>query len=69
MVTFNTKPPSDDPTVSPCIRVCTLDQDDVCLGCYRNIDEICAWGLADLEERREILARAETRRVDRERRA
>ena len=29
--------------VSPCVRKCTLDDDDICVGCFRHIDEICAW--------------------------
>ncbi|MEM7564962.1 MAG: DUF1289 domain-containing protein [Pseudomonadota bacterium] len=53
---------------SPCIRHCTLDQDDVCLGCHRTIDEICAWGGANDDERRSILKasvlRGEHRRSD-----
>lgn len=40
---------------SPCIRICTLDDDDVCVGCLRSLDEICRWPDADLEERHEIL--------------
>jgi predicted Fe-S protein YdhL (DUF1289 family) len=47
---------------SPCIRHCTLDDDDICLGCLRSIDDICAWGGADDEERLRILERATARR-------
>ena len=25
---------------SPCIGTCTLDEDDVCVGCWRHIDDI-----------------------------
>ena len=25
---------------SPCIGTCTLDEDDICIGCNRHIDEI-----------------------------
>ncbi|NMP30509.1 DUF1289 domain-containing protein [Thalassotalea sp. M1531] len=28
---------------SPCIRNCCLDNDDICLGCFRHIDEIVGW--------------------------
>ncbi len=49
------------PVESPCTNVCTLDDDDICLGCYRNIDEICAWRAADETERRAILERAVAR--------
>jgi predicted Fe-S protein YdhL (DUF1289 family) len=54
---------------SPCVRKCTLDGDDVCVGCFRSIDEICAWGGAANERRREILRSAEARRQLKDRRA
>lgn len=30
-------------TASPCIRVCKLDDGDVCIGCHRTRDEIARW--------------------------
>jgi len=54
---------------SPCLRKCTLDDDDVCVGCYRRIDEICAWGGASDAERRLILEQVALRRAARTRRA
>ena len=47
---------------SPCIRKCTLDRDDVCVGCFRSIDEICAWAGASNTQRQEILELAIGRR-------
>ena len=29
---------------SPCIGVCTLDENDICIGCNRHIDEIITRG-------------------------
>ena len=29
---------------SPCVRDCCLGEDDICLGCFRTIDEITSWG-------------------------
>lgn len=40
---------------SPCVGNCCLDDDDVCLGCYRTLEEIKAWGLIDDEARVGIL--------------
>ena len=54
---------------SPCVRKCTLDSDDICVGCYRSIDEICAWGGADNDQRRAILSQANARRDAKARRA
>jgi len=56
---------------SPCVRTCCLDDDDVCIGCGRALDEIVAWGTADDAARRAILERAQARiarRTERERR-
>ena len=50
------------PVESPCIDLCTLDDDDICVGCFRSIDEICAWTGAADEQRRSILQAATSRR-------
>lgn len=49
---------------SPCVSVCALDENDVCLGCYRTTDEITDWFMANAAEKHAILARAEARRVE-----
>ncbi|MEQ1667993.1 MAG: DUF1289 domain-containing protein [Sulfuriferula sp.] len=49
-------------TPSPCIRNCCLNEDDVCLGCFRHIDEIVCWGEAGDDERRQALLNATLRR-------
>ena len=61
MTSADTDNMDDLPVESPCIRVCTLDDDDVCLGCFRDIGEICAWGSASEAERREIVESARAR--------
>jgi len=43
---------------SPCIRNCCLDENDICLGCYRSLTEICAWGEANNAVRQKILHNA-----------
>lgn len=52
-----------DRVASPCVRNCCLDDDDVCLGCFRSLPEICAWSTADDRERLSCLARAEQRKT------
>ncbi len=49
------------PVESPCINICALDDDDICLGCFRSIDEICVWRDASETERRAIQLRADKR--------
>ena len=51
-----------DPAQSPCVSVCALDSDGICLGCYRTGDEITDWFMADDERKREILKDAALRR-------
>ena len=53
-----------DRVESPCVRKCTLDENDICVGCFRSIDEICAWGGASNNKRREILQSCEHRRQE-----
>ncbi len=48
---------------SPCISVCLLDDDDICVGCYRSADEITEWFMADGEHKQEILRRCRERRA------
>ncbi len=46
---------------SPCISICALDAEDICVGCYRSGQEITRWSVADNTERRAILASAAER--------
>ncbi len=48
---------------SPCIRNCCLNNEDVCLGCFRLLDEITSWMEADDAERSLILQKAKDRKV------
>jgi predicted Fe-S protein YdhL (DUF1289 family) len=47
---------------SPCVSICALDEDDVCIGCFRSGSEITDWFMASSAEKRAILARAGERR-------
>lgn len=37
---------------SPCVRNCCLDEQDICLGCNRTIEEIINWGNSTEDEKR-----------------
>lgn len=41
---------------SPCVSICALDEQDVCIGCHRTGDEILRWTQMSNEERRQVLA-------------
>lgn len=43
------------PVASPCVHVCALDEEDVCIGCQRTVAEITRWSLMDNNERRAVL--------------
>lgn len=50
---------------SPCVRNCCLDEDDICLGCFRNIEEIMQWSVSSDEQKKQILNKAEARKKQR----
>ncbi len=52
---------------SPCIKVCVLDERQVCIGCLRTLDEIAAWERMDTATRRAVVARVTLERARRER--
>lgn len=53
------------PVKSPCIEVCSLNDSDVCIGCYRTANEIIEWFSANDQRKREILAAVSERRNQR----
>ena len=40
---------------SPCVSICALDEDDICVGCYRSGLEISDWVIMSEERKREVL--------------
>ena len=50
-----------DAVQSPCIDICRLDAQGLCIGCRRSIDEISEWSRATDARRREILGELEGR--------
>ncbi len=55
-------PESNAPVPSPCVDKCCLNDNDVCMGCFRSLQEILDWGGADSQARLEILGMAEERK-------
>jgi predicted Fe-S protein YdhL (DUF1289 family) len=47
---------------SPCVDNCCLDEKDVCLGCFRSIDEITGWHDATDQQKLKILNNCDVRR-------
>jgi uncharacterized protein len=47
--------PVGTPVPSPCIDICRLDAQGLCVGCRRTIGEISEWSRASEARRREIV--------------
>lgn len=50
-----------DKVRSPCVSVCALDENDVCIGCQRTGEEIFRWTSMTNEERKEVLLKVAER--------
>lgn len=50
--------------ISPCVRNCCLNEENVCLGCFRSIDEILQWRDATEQQKQEIINLANARKID-----
>jgi len=51
-----TEPASNLPEIeSPCIGLCSLNEDDVCIGCYRTATEIAGWISYTPDRRKSII--------------
>ena len=61
MVELQPQEAPEKPVASPCVCVCALDDDDICVGCQRSGEEITRWGRMDNAERRVVLARCHER--------
>lgn len=40
---------------SPCVSICALDENDVCVGCFRSGVEISQWGKMNNEQKKDVL--------------
>ena len=48
--------------MSPCLGICTLDEDNVCMGCLRTLEEIRGWALLSPDAQWALVAELEQRR-------
>ena len=40
---------------SPCVSVCRMsDETQLCVGCWRNLEEIAQWAQSDLDYKRQV---------------
>jgi uncharacterized protein len=61
---FDSKNDAQAPVPSPCISVCRMSPyNGLCVGCFRTLDEIAAWGQASNDTKRAIWASIDARRT------
>ncbi|MDY0343497.1 MAG: DUF1289 domain-containing protein [Lentimicrobium sp.] len=41
--------------------ICRLDEDGMCVGCFRNLDEIANWAIMTREEKLDVLRKSHLR--------
>lgn len=50
---------------SPCINICVMHPNTgLCVGCYRTLDEIAAWGSLSIQDRQQIVADLPARKAN-----
>ena len=50
------------PTVEqPCVRKCCLNDEDVCLGCFRTFDDMLVWNTSTQSQKVQMLNNAKKR--------
>lgn len=52
------------PVESPCVSVCYVNDDDICEGCFRSIEEITYWSGYDNEAKQKVIKLSNERRKD-----
>lgn len=49
---------------SPCQLICTMDEDKVCIGCYRSSEEIAAWDSFTEDQKQKVIENTIRRRTE-----
>jgi predicted Fe-S protein YdhL (DUF1289 family) len=52
---------------NPCIRRCCLDADDMCIGCFRTLEEILGWRSLSAAQKERVIAVCIVRKTQRKR--
>ena len=48
----------------PCIKKCCLNEEDICMGCFRRFNDMLKWNKASINEKTEMLKMAEVRKKE-----
>ena len=64
MTPCDTLPAMNVPVPSPCNEDCHYDAElELCQGCFRTLSEVAGWMDMTVDQRREVMARVERRRL------
>lgn len=47
---------------NPCIQVCRYDDEGICIGCYRTMQEAANWIFLSEQQKTEVIRRTEERK-------
>lgn len=47
--------------VSPCVAICALDENDICVGCHRSGKEITQWTQLTNEQKQKVMEKVRER--------
>ncbi len=53
----NNRETMDHSVRSPCVSNCKLDENEICGGCFRTLDEVIFWSSSTNEEKQAIIDR------------
>lgn len=46
---------AERPVPSPCVSICALDENNLCVGCYRTAHEITEWSVMSNSEKQSVM--------------
>jgi len=46
----------------PCIKKCTLNEEDICMGCFRTFEDMLKWHKSSVKEKEAMLFAARNRK-------
>lgn len=52
-----------DAVETPCVKICVIDEDGLCVGCARTLDEIATWGSLSAQSRADVMTALPARRA------
>ena len=52
---------SNQAVTSPCTSICSLNDEDICIGCFRTGQEITRWGRLTQREKHDVLIKVRKR--------